>query len=346
MTDILIRIEGHAGRITLNRPQALNALTEDMARALDLALRDWAEDPAVSLIIIDATGERAFCAGGDIVDLYAAGRAGRFEEGQRFWRFEYRMNARIAAYEKPIVTLMQGFTMGGGVGVGCHAQVRVVGDSSRIAMPECGIGLVPDVGGSYLLARAPGRIGTYLGTCAARMGPTDAILAGFADVFVPEAEWPALIATLCETGEVSDLDPFRRPPPAGRLATLRPQIDRLFAGKTLADIWQALAEDTPFSAEARTQLAAVSPLSAACTVAMLRRLGPLPDMASALALEYRFTHRAQEHADFLEGIRAAVIDKDRRPRWRHASPDAVTEAEVEAMLAPLGPDEWTMEDEA
>lgn len=344
MTDILIRVQGHAGRITLNRPQALNALTEGMARALDLALRTWADDPAVKLVIIDAAGDRAFCAGGDIVDLYAAGRAGRFEEGQRFWRFEYRMNARIAAYPKPVVALMQGFTMGGGVGVGCHAEVRVVGASSRIAMPECGIGLVPDVGGSYLLARAPGRIGTYLGTCAARMGPADAILAGFADVFVPEADWPALTATLCESGDVMDLDPFRRPPPEGRLAALRPQIDRLFAGKTLSAIWQTLAEEAPFAAEARAQLAAVSPLSAACTVAILRRLGPLPDMVSALALEYRFTHRAQERADFLEGIRAAVIDKDRRPRWRHDSPDAVTEAEVEAMLAPLGPDEWTQEE--
>lgn len=342
-TDILIRQEGRAGRITLNRPQALNALTEGMARALDGALQDWAVDPAVRLIIIDAAGNRAFCAGGDIVDLHAAGRAGRFEEGQRFWRFEYRMNARIAASEKPVVTLMQGFTMGGGVGVGCHAQVRVVGESSRIAMPECGIGLVPDVGGSYLLARAPGRLGVYLGTCAARMGPADAILAGFADVFVPERDWPALIANLCETGEVRDLDDFRRPPPEGRLASLRPQIDRLFAGRTLGEIWQALSEDTPFAAEARAQLAAVSPLSAACTVAMLRRLGPLPDLTAALAQEYRFTHRAQEQADFLEGIRAAVIDKDRRPRWRHASPDAVSEAEVEAMLAPLGEDEWTPE---
>lgn len=344
MTDILIRTEGHAGRITLNRPQALNALTEGMARALDAALRGWADNSAVDLILIDAVGDRAFCAGGDIVDLYAAGRAGRFAEGQRFWRFEYRMNARIAAFEKPIVTLMQGFTMGGGVGVGCHAQVRVVGETSRIAMPECGIGLVPDVGGSYLLARAPGRIGTYLGTCAARMGPADAILAGFADLFIPQADWPALTATLCETGDVTALDPFRRPPPPGRLAALRPQIDRLFRG-TLPEIWRALAEDTPFAAEARAQLAAVSPLSAACTVAMLRRLGPLPDLASALAQEYRFTHRAQEQADFLEGIRAAVIDKDRRPRWRHASPDAVTGAEVEAMLAPLGDQEWTMEDE-
>lgn len=350
MTDILIRIEGRAGRITLARPAVLNALTAGMAHALDAALRAWAEDDAVAVVVIDAQGDRAFCAGGDIADLYAAGRAGRFAEAQRFWRFEYRMNARIAGYAKPVVSLMQGFTMGGGVGVGCHARVRVVGETSRIAMPECGIGLVPDVGGSYLLARAPGRLGVYLGTCAARMGPADAILAGFADVFVAEADWPALIARLCrcdgEDAVAAALRPVTAPPPAGRLAPLRPEIDRLFGGADLRAIWTALAEDTPFAAAARAELAAVSPLSAACTVAMLRRLGPLPELSTALRQEYRFAHRAQEHADFLEGIRAAVIDKDRTPRWRHPSPDAVTEAEVAAMLAPLGDQEWTREEAA
>jgi enoyl-CoA hydratase len=162
MSDIDIRIEGRAGRITLNRPKALNALTYEMCLAVDAALRAWADDPAVDLVLIDAEG-RAFCAGGDIAEMYATGTAGDFDYGRRFWRDEYRMNARIAEYPKPVVALMQGYTMGGGVGLGCHASHRVVGETSRIAMPECSIGLVPDVGGSLLLRRAPGAFGIWAG---------------------------------------------------------------------------------------------------------------------------------------------------------------------------------------
>ncbi len=203
MADIDIRIEGCAGRITLNRPKALNALTYDMAMAIHAALRDWAGDDAVRLIVIDAAGDKAFCAGGDIADLYRTGTEGDFAYGRKFWADEYRMNAALFEFPKPVVSLMQGFTMGGGVGVGCHGSHRIVGDSSQIAMPECGIGLVPDVGGSMILARAPGRLGEYLGTTAARLGAADAILAGFADTYIPEGDWPALIAELCRTGDVA-----------------------------------------------------------------------------------------------------------------------------------------------
>jgi len=344
MNDVLIRTDGRAGRITLNRPAAMNALTYAMGHAMDQALRDWADDPAVGLVIVDATGPRAFCAGGDITQLYAAGCAGDFEVGRQFWRHEYRMNARIAGYPKPVVTLMQGFTMGGGVGAGCHARTRVVGETSQIAMPECGIGLVPDAGGSALLARAPGRIGAYLGATGARMGPADAILAGFADVFVPQADWPALVQRMCRTGDAA-LIPAT--PPPGRLPALRAEIDRHFAGATLTDIWRSLQQaDTPFAHETKAALLRASPLSAACAVAMLHRLGPTPTLRQALEMEYRFTFRAQGEADFLEGIRAAVIDKDRNPRWRHTGPDAVTQGEVDAMLAPLGADALSFEGDA
>lgn len=163
MSDILIRTSGHAGRITLNRPSAMNALTYDMVRAIDQALKQWSNDPNIALVLIDACGEKAFCAGGDIADLYSTGRSGDFTFGQQFWRDEYRLNARIADYAKPIISFMQGFTMGGGGGVGCHATHRVVGESSRIAMPECGIGLVPDVGGSMLL---PTHRGVWVNTWA------------------------------------------------------------------------------------------------------------------------------------------------------------------------------------
>ncbi|MDT8855865.1 enoyl-CoA hydratase/isomerase family protein [Paracoccaceae bacterium Fryx2] len=338
MSDIEIRIAGRAGRITLNRPAALNALSEPMCAALDAALVGWQDDPAVELVVIDAAGPRAFCAGGDIAELYARGIAGDHAHGQAFWRDEYRMNARIAEYPKPVVTLMQGFTMGGGVGVGCHASHRIVGDSTQIAMPECGIGLVPDVGGSFLLARGPGRMGAWLGTTGTRMGPGDAIYAGFADVFVPEADWPALTAAL-EAGGIAALDGLVRPAPAGRLPGLQAEIDRSFAAPTLAEIIAGLAADSSdFAAETRKALARVSPLAAACALEMQQRLGPAPDLRRALELEYRFTHRAQAMGDFLEGIRAAIIDKDRRPRWRHADVAAVTPAEIAAMLAPLGPE--------
>ena len=171
MADISCRIEGRAGRITFTRPQALNALSHPMALAIEAALDAWRDDPAVALVLIDAEGERAFCAGGDIAQMHAAGVAGDYAGPRAFWRDEYRMNAKIADYPMPVVALMQGFVMGGGVGVGCNASHRVVGATAQVAMPESGIGLVPDVGGSLLLARAPGHAGVYLALTAARMGP-------------------------------------------------------------------------------------------------------------------------------------------------------------------------------
>ena len=346
MADVLIRREGRAGRITLNRPAALNALTYAMCLEIDRALIAWADDPEVALVVIDAEGERAFCAGGDIAEMYATGIRGDFGYGRRFWADEYRMNARIAEYPKPVVSFLQGFTMGGGVGVGCHGSHRIVGESSQVAMPECGIGLVPDVGGSFLLATAPGRFGEYLGTTGARMGPADAILAGFADRFVPETDWPALKARLVGTGVAGAVEAAAREAPQGRLATLRPEVDALFAGATLADIAGTLkATETAFAADALKALGRASPLSAACTVEMIRRLRAGPTMRRALAMEYRFTFRSMEHADFIEGIRAAIIDKDRSPRWRHAGPGTVPAEDVERMLAPLGAEDLTFGEE-
>ncbi|MEF9605387.1 enoyl-CoA hydratase/isomerase family protein, partial [Paracoccus sp. PXZ] len=194
-----------------NRPQALNALSHEMALAIDAALQEWRDDPEVALVVIDAAGERAFCSGGDIAAVYRAGLAGDHRVGRDFFRDEYRMNARIKDYPKPIVAFMQGFVMGGGVGVGGHAGHRIVGDSTRIAMPETGIGLIPDVGGSWLLGHAPGHVGEYLGLTGARMGPGDAIFAGFADAYIPEAEWPALIERLAETGDVAAIAGHPRP---------------------------------------------------------------------------------------------------------------------------------------
>ena len=341
MSDILIRIEGRAGRVTLNRPQALNALTYEMCLALDAALTAWADDDRVAIVVLDAVGERAFCSGGDIAEMYATGTAGNYAYGRRFWRDEYRLNARLAGYGKPVVSFLQGFTMGGGVGVGCHASHRVVGESSQIAMPECAIGLVPDVGGSLYLARAGG-LGAYLGMTGARMGPGDAILAGFADHFIPQAEWESVKVALVATGDVGALPRHAAPAPA--LAPHLDTIAQVFAMPDAAGIAQALAGlGTEFGAATLKAMGRNAPLSVACTREMLARLGPDATIHDALAQEYRFTHRAMEQADFLEGIRAAIIDKDRNPRWRHGHVADVTEAEVAALLAPLGAEEWTQD---
>lgn len=331
--QVHIRTQGRAGRITLTRPQALNALSYDMCMAIDAALIAWADDDAVELVIIDAEGEKAFCAGGDIAAIYEQGLKGVYTLAADFWRDEYRMNARLAEYAKPVVSFMQGFVMGGGVGVGCHVSHRVVGDSTKMAMPECGIGLIPDVGGTLLLANAPGKLGEFLGLTGDRMGAGDAIYTGFADYYAPETDWPALIEGLCADADLSILPDT---PPASRLADWQAEVDALFSG-TLDDILTAVAAGTgPAAQHAQKLLAKNSPLAMACTIDLIHRARTQPeDIRHALEQEYRFTSRAMEHGDFLEGIRAAVIDKDRNPIWQHASHHDLPEGKVAAMLAPL-----------
>ena len=335
MSDLSIRKDRRAGRITFTRPQALNALSHEMAVAIHRALDDWRGDDSVALVIIDAEGDRAFCAGGDIAAVYHAGRAGDHAVGQDFFADEYRMNAEIADFAKPIVAFMQGFVMGGGVGVGGHAGHRVVGDTTQVAMPESGIGLIPDVGGTWLLSRAPGRIGEYLGLTGARMDAGDAIHAGFADIYLPEAEWDAAKEVLAETGDVTRLK--GRPAPASALA------DRdlsAFGGRGVDDIMAALEQQGDEGA--LNPLRRNSPLSMAATLAMVRAARGDQRMQDALSREYRFTRRATAQSDFLEGVRAQIIDKDRTPAWAaDAGPAA-----VDAMLAPLGADELEWEDRA
>ncbi|HHS89542.1 MAG TPA: enoyl-CoA hydratase/isomerase family protein [Rhodobacteraceae bacterium] len=335
--DILIRKSGRAGRITLNRPKALNAVTYDMCMAIEDALDQWRDDDQVALVIIDAVGEKAFSAGGDIAEMYRTASAGDYDYGRKFWADEYRMNARIFNFPKPYVAFMQGFTMGGGVGVSCHGSHRIVGESSRIAMPECGIGLVPDVGGSLLLARAPGRLGEYLGTTGTRMTPGDAIHAGFADYFIPQSRWPDLIRSLENTGEWERIDEAALPAPESPLAQMQADADAHFAGETIHDILRSLRHtDNEFTRATLESLGRQSPLSVACTVELVHRARASDRIERAFEQEYRFTWRAAELGDFVEGIRAAIIDKDRNPRWRHASIDDVSDVEVSRMLMPLG----------
>ena len=344
MQDISIRADGRAGRITLQRPQALNALTYPMCLAISDALAAWRSDAQVELVIIDAEGDRAFCAGGDIADMYSCGREGKFDYGQKFWRDEYRMNAAIAAFPKPVISFLQGYTMGGGVGIGCHGSNRIVGGRSIVAMPECSIGLIPDVGGSYLLAKGPGRLGECLGITGRRMGPADAIFMGFADSFVPEDSWPELKRALCETGNAEPVAEASGSPPDATLPGLQQRASALFGADTLHEIVDALQKDnSEFSVECLRQIRRNSPLSMACAISLIRKQRQTTTLRDALSLEYRFVFRSLEHADFLEGIRARIIDKDNNARWKHDSAAAVSAAEVQRMLDHLDEHELAWE---
>lgn len=339
MTDIIIRKDGHAGHITLNRPKALNALTWDMCLAIETALGDWRDDPAVSLIIIDGTGDRAFCSGGDIAEMYASGQRRELDYGRRFWRDEYRLNAKIFNYTKPVVTFLQGFTMGGGVGVGCHGSHRIVCETSQIAMPECTIGLVPDVGGSLILARAPGRCGEFLGLTGDRMDAGDAIYAGFADSYIPETAWADLKTQLVTTGDPAAVAIAAHPTPQCRLAGWQSEIDATFAGETLADIYRAMpAEPGPAITHAKKLMDRNAPLGMAVATEIIHRVRQGPRMENALDQEFRYTYRCVAQGDFIEGIRAAIIDRDRKPQWQHKSWDQVPASEVLRMTQPLGKD--------
>ena len=241
--DIRIRIAGRTGRITLNRPQALNALTYDMAMAIERALDGWHDSGDIDLVLIDAEGERAFCAGGDIADLYSTGRAGDFSFGRRFWADEYRMNAKIANSAIPYVAIMDGIVMGGGVGISAHGSDRIVTERSMIAMPECGIGLVPDVGGSFILSRAPGVLGEFLGLTGWRMNSGDAVLAGFADAELASNDLAVLKADLEEAADVAAIAQHAGPPSPPSLSPHLQAIDRHFSRPTALDCLRSLEAD-------------------------------------------------------------------------------------------------------
>jgi enoyl-CoA hydratase/carnithine racemase len=335
MTDLICRIENTTARMTLNRPDVLNALSYEMCLEMEKHLLGWADSDTVTQVLIDANGEKAFCAGGDIQHLYDHGCAGDFAFGQRFWADEYRLNQLIAQYPKPYIAFMQGFVMGGGVGVSCHGSHRIVDDTSRIALPECGIGLIPDVGSSYLLATAPGHLGEYLGLTGTRMAAGDAVYAGFADHYIPGNQWPAAKDALVEAGAPEALSSFYVAAPEGGLATMQKTIDDIFSGDDVAIILADLeSRDDEFSQTAAKALHRPSPLSMAAFLAVIRAVRQSPDIATALEWEYRVTSRSSKDGDFLEGIRASVIDKDRNPKWRHETVDAVSKNELAALLAP------------
>ncbi len=317
ISDINLRVNGKAGRITLQRPKALNAMTYEMCLAIENTLIEWKQDSKVELIIIDAQGDRAFCSGGDISDLYEEGSKKNYSYGKKFWDDEYRLNALIAKYPKPYIAFMQGFTMGGGVGISCHGSHRIVCETSKIAMPECSIGLIPDVGGSLLLARAPSNLGYYLGITGTQMDAADAIYSGFADSFIEKNEWPYVIEDLEKSGDASVLQKYLKNPGKSQLAINKKFFEATFKSQNLSKIIKLLSiSENPLAHLASQKIIKNCPIAMTYTLEMLSRLTPTSKIEDALDLEYRFTSRAQEFGSFQEGIRAAIIDKDRKPKWK------------------------------
>jgi len=348
--DILFERRGAAGLITLNRPQALNAVTHDMVRRLRAQLDAWAGDDAITRVVITAAGERAFSAGGDIRALYDLGQAGRHAEAQQFWRDEYPLNIAIKTYRKPFVALIDGLVMGGGVGVSVHGSHRVAGDRFSFAMPEVGIGFFPDVGATWFLPRMPGELGTFCGLTGERFGAADAVAAGIATHRIASARFGELLDGLTGTVSVDALlAAFTEPAGEGPIMARRAAIDRLFAGDRVEDILQALdrdagsgSGDADWAVKTAAVMRAKSPLSLKLALQQVRR-GKAWDFETCMRAEFRIVSRVIHGSDFYEGVRAVIIDKDNKPRWRPASLAAVADAEVERYFAPLGAEELVVQ---
>ncbi|QOZ10148.1 enoyl-CoA hydratase/isomerase family protein [Bradyrhizobium sp. CCBAU 51765] len=344
--DLIVRREGAAGVIRLNRPKAINAMTLEMSIGIDAALDRFETDPEVGLIILEGSGERGLCAGGDIRGLWESSREGG-DLGARFWRQEYVMNARIAKYPKPYVAFMDGLVMGGGVGLSGHASHRVVTDRTKLAMPEVGLGFFPDVGGTWLLSRSPGEIGTYFGLTGQTMNGPDAIHAKFADAVVPAAKWPELREALTKLGQdataadVSKLiNGFATGETAGPVTAKQAAIDALFGFDRMEDIFAALKRDGSEFAQATLKtLNEKSPRGMVVTLKLLRLARGSSSLEECLVREYRAALEVFRSDDFREGVRAAVIDKDRNPTWSPPRIEDVTPEMLSPYLAEIGADE-------
>ncbi|MFT4117198.1 enoyl-CoA hydratase/isomerase family protein [Bradyrhizobium sp.] len=344
--DLIVRREGAAGVIRLNRPKAINAMTLEMSIGIDAALDRFEADPEVAVIVLEGAGERGLCAGGDIRGLWESSREGG-DLGARFWRQEYTMNARIAKYPKPYVAFMDGLVMGGGVGLSGHASHRVVTDRTKLAMPEVGLGFFPDVGGTWLLSRSPGEIGTYFGLTGQTMNGPDAIHAKFADAVVPAAKWPELREALTKVrpgataADVSALiNGFATGDAAGPVAAKQAMIDALFGFDRMEDIVAALERDGSDFAQATLKtLGEKSPRGMVVTLKLLRLARTASSLEACLVREYRAALEVFRSDDFREGVRAAVIDKDRNPTWSPPRIQDVTPPMLAPYFAEIGADE-------
>jgi enoyl-CoA hydratase len=344
--EILFERRGTAGIVILNRPHALNAVTHVMVRALAEQLVTWADDAAVTRVIVMAAGTRAFSAGGDLKAIYELGRSGRYDDALTFWWDEYRLNALIKRYRKPYVALIDGVVMGGGAGISINGSHRVAGDAFRFAMPEVGIGFFPDVGATWFLPRLPGELGTYCALTGERLDAADGLGCGIATHRVRSARFTELIEALCGAVPVDAVlaafaEEFMEPADAGALMRQRPAIDRWFKANRVEDILASLetgavgpGSDGDLARTLAATIRAKSPLSLKLALALQRR-GQTLAFDECMRTEYRVVSRVVQGHDFYEGIRAVIIDKDQAPNWQPSALAAVGENEVERHLAPL-----------
>ncbi|MCF4166270.1 enoyl-CoA hydratase/isomerase family protein [Zavarzinia compransoris] len=339
--EILFEIRGAIGLITLNRPKALNALNVPMVDAMREMLGEWAADDAVKAVVVQGAGEKSFCAGGDIRFLTESGKAGD-GGAARFWGDEYRLNTEIKRYSKPYVALIDGITMGGGVGISVHAPYRVATERTLFAMPETGIGLFPDVGGGYFLPRLAGRMGYYLGLTGARLKAADTLHAGIATHYTASGNLPALVDRLA-AGEAVEavLADFHADPGPAPIDDHRADIDRLFTGETVEAVLAALdADGGDFAKSQAATIRTKSPTSLKLTLRQLQHGAGL-EFEANMAMEFRLGQFVLKGSDFYEGVRAVIVDKDQSPKWNPPSLADVDDAEIEKAFAPLPQGDWT-----
>ncbi|MCK8614045.1 enoyl-CoA hydratase/isomerase family protein [Gordonia sp. C13] len=340
--SVLTEENGSARSLILNRPKSINAIDHEMATEIAERLDEWAGDDTVKAVVLYGAGERGLCAGGDIVAIHrdASALSGNPDStdivaenspSAKFWFDEYRLNAAISSYPKSYVAIMDGIVMGGGVGVSAHGNVRIVTDRTRLAMPEVGIGFVPDVGGTHLLSRVPDGLGLYAGLTAAHLRGADAIAMGLADHFVPSESLPAFIEAIGTTGVDAAIAEYATEAPESELAAQREWISEAFAAETISEIIERCrAVGTETATKTADTIAAKSATALAVTLRSLREAGNDATLEDTLVREYRVSLRCLLHPDMAEGIRAQVIDKDRNPSWAEFS-----EAGVDAFFAPL-----------
>ncbi len=344
--DLIARREGAAGIIRLNRPKAINAVTLEMFRDIDKALDRFETDPEVAVIVLEGAGERGLCAGGDIRALWESSKV-KGDLGKILWREEYILNDRIARFPKPYVAFMDGIVMGGGVGLSAHSAHRVVTEKTKLAMPEVGLGFFPDVGGTWLLSHSPGEIGTYFGLTGQTMNGPDAIYARFADAVVPSGTLAALREALTKVrpGTTSSdvktlIDGFATGAASGPVAANQPKIDSWFAHDRMEDIFAALQRDGSELAQSTLKtLNEKSPRGMVVTLKLLRLARASSSLEECLVREYRAALEVFASDDFREGVRAAVIDKDRSPKWSPPRVEDVTPEMVAPYFAEIGADE-------
>ena len=341
--DVLISVEGGIGRIRLNRPKAIHALTTRMCEVMSEALLNWRADPAVLAIIIDHAEGRGFCAGGDVVMLWRSG-GGDAEDAKHFFFAEYRLNHLLFTYPKPTIAIMDGITMGGGVGISLPCKFRIATENTRFAMPETSIGLFPDVGGGWYLPRLPGQVGEFMALTGARLDGAECHYLGLATHYVPQASLPDLVERISTSPRLNGaIGNFAVTPPDAKIAENLPAITRCFSSYRLEDVLTALkADESEWAATELMTLGTKSPLSCKVSLRLLEEGASRASFEDEMRAEYALAGRVVRTHDFHEGVRALLIDKDNNPQWDPATPEEVDEEMLDVLFAPLhGHEAWT-----